>query len=42
MREYRDPEYEKVVVKAFALGGFAALAAILVCLFRIAQTLISL
>ena len=41
MREYKDPEYEKVVVRAFALGGLAALTAILVCLFRIGKTLIA-
>jgi hypothetical protein len=39
MREYRDPEYEKVVVRAFALGGIALLTAIVVSLVWIGRTL---
>lgn len=40
MREYKHPEFEKVVIRAFALAGVATLTAIVVCLVRIGQTLL--
>lgn len=39
MRKYRDPEYEKVIERAFAVGGIALLTAILVSLIWIGKTL---